>query len=128
MDEVQEVLGQTLGWSFGRDGGQSRPRVGTHTNMTMGANVGKTEMTILMIRLGAAGEIMIFYKPKLDEAIKTIQTIDFNVETTGSNERRAHRRQLQLHPRKGRNDEDTHVRVKGVTTDWINQLQMEASP
>ena len=56
----------------------------------------KTEMTILMIRLDSAGEIMILYKPRLDEAIKTIRTIDFNVETTGSEERHAHQGQLHL--------------------------------
>ena len=78
--------------------------------------------------LDAAGEIMILYKRKLDEAIKTIRTIDFNVETTSSNERHTHRGQLQLHRHKCRNDEDTYVVVKGVITDLINQLQVEASP
>ena len=37
-DKEQEGLGQTPGWSFGRDESQSRPRLDTHTNKTMGAN------------------------------------------------------------------------------------------
>merc|ERR1719454_1019553 len=42
---------------------------------------GKTEMRILMVGLDAAGKTTILYKLKLGEAITTIPTIGFNVET-----------------------------------------------
>ena len=42
---------------------------------------GKQEMRILMVGLDAAGKTTILYKLKLGEAVTTIPTIGFNVET-----------------------------------------------
>ena len=42
---------------------------------------GKQELRILMAGLDAAGETTILYKLKLGEAVTTIPTIGFNVET-----------------------------------------------
>merc|ERR1711993_56837 len=43
--------------------------------------IGKQDMRILMVGLDAAGKTTVLYKLKLGEAITTIPTIGFNVET-----------------------------------------------
>ena len=60
-----------------------REKMGSFISQLKGMleNLGKSEARILMLGLDAAGKTTILYKLKLNEAVSSIPTIGFNVET-----------------------------------------------
>ncbi|KAI9664388.1 MAG: ADP-ribosylation factor, Arf Arf6 [Alyxoria varia] len=55
--------------------------MGGNVSKVMGKIFGQKEMRLLMLGLDAAGKTTILYKLKLNQEVKTIPTVGFNVET-----------------------------------------------